>query len=362
MKGKGRYLIFALICVFSLFLTTIIVVKHANAAEYTWSFAQPWTRPLTDASFTNFCDRVTKYSDGRIEVKFFPNGQLGGHDESFHAIQEGCLEIGVFSPYPTLIPGGCVPNMTWIIVNWDEMRLAYCQPDGILYRVMQDAFEEVGGHLLFACSQGAYGLGNNKRPIRTVNDFTNMKLRVSASPGGVKTLINMGKGKGLMLETVPWGELYNALSRGVVDGCWTMWASLVEERHCEVLEYYSDLNFIWDSTYVVMNKELWDGLSEDLKKAVTKASLETEAEILAIQEEAERKFVEKLKEREGFTITWLTPEERDALREASDMAPMWEELCGEWLEKRYPGENMVKVIPAELQKIHEEVLAKKADK
>ena len=72
--------------------------------------------------------------------------------------------------------------------------------------------------------------------------------------------------------------------------------------------------------------------------------------------------VEKLKERQDFTITRLTPEERDALRAASDMGPMWQELCGKWLEKRYPGKDMVKVIPAELEKIHKEVLAKGAKK
>ena len=362
MKERKGYLIVALMCVLALSAVMAAGKPAAAAAEYTWSFAQPWTRLLTDASFTKFCERVKEYSGGRIEIKFFPSGQLGSHDENFHAMQEGSLEIGVFSPYPTLIPGGCVPNMTWIIVNWDEMRLAYRQPDGILYRVMKDAFDEVEGHMLFACSQGAYGLGNNKRPIRTTDDFANMKLRVSASTGGVKTLANMGKGKGLTLETIPWGELYNALSRGVVDGCWTMWASLVEERHCEVLKHFSDLNFIWDGTYVVMNKELWNKLPDDLKQAVTKASLETEAELLAVQEKAEKTFVEKLKERKDFTITRLTPEERDALRAASDMGPMWQELCGKWLEKRYPGKDMVKVIPAELEKIHKEVLAKGAKK
>ncbi|NCC47360.1 MAG: ABC transporter substrate-binding protein, partial [Bacteroidia bacterium] len=198
---RKKYWVFALVCSFLVFSAVTFNGTIAESAEYTWSFAQPWTRPLTDAVFTKFCERVKEYSGGRIEVNFFPSGQLGGHDENFHAMQEGSLEIGVFSPYPTLIPGGCVPNMTWIIVNWDEMRLAYRQPDGILYRVMKDAFEDVEGHLLFACSQGAYGLGNNKRPIRTTDDFTNLKLRVSASPGGVKTLANMGKGKGLICRS-----------------------------------------------------------------------------------------------------------------------------------------------------------------
>lgn len=357
MKNGRRLWGYALLSFGILFLG-ILEARQVMAAEYTWNFAQPWTRPLTDASFNKFCERVKEYSGSRIEVKFFPNGQLGGHDENFHALQEASLEIGVFSPYPTLVPGGCVPNMPWVIVNWDEMRLAYRQPDGILFRVMQDAFNDVDGHLLFVVSQGAYGLGNNKRPLRTPADLEKLKLRVSASPGGVKSLANMGKGRGVTLETIPWGELYNALSRGVVDGCWTTWASLVEERHNEVLKYFSDLNFIWDGTYVVINKEIWDGLPEDLKNAVRKASLETEADLIAVQQAAEREFIGKLKNCKNFSVTWLTPEERDAFKSASKMGPMWEELCGPWINTRYPGQNMLQTIVDELEKNHREVIAR----
>lgn len=343
-------------CFWVALLLLTVFASCAPAAEYTWSFAQPWSRPLTDSVFTKFCDRVKEYSGGRIEIKFFPNGQLGGHDESFHALQEGSVEMGVFSPYPTLIPGGCVPNMTWCIVSWEEMKLAYKQPDGILYRVMSDAFDEVGGHLLFACSQGAYGIGNNKRPIRKPEDFANLKMRVSASPGATMTLANIGRGLGLTLETIPWGDLYNALSRGVVDGCWTMWASLVDERHCEVLKYYTDTNHSWDTTYVAMNKALWDGLPEDLKQALTKASLETEAELIEVQKGAEGGYIKKLEETKNFEITWLTDEERQVLMDKSNVGPMWEELCGPWLNKRYPGQDMVRKVQEELEKNHQQAI------
>ena len=98
MKGRKSCLLFALACVLALSAAVVSAGRPASAAEYAWSFAQPWTRPLTDAAFTKFCDRVKEYSGGRIEIKFFPSGQLGTHDESFHAMQEGSLEIGVFSP------------------------------------------------------------------------------------------------------------------------------------------------------------------------------------------------------------------------------------------------------------------------
>jgi TRAP-type C4-dicarboxylate transport system substrate-binding protein len=125
----------------------------------------------------------------------------------------GSEALGVFAPYVNLVPGGMLNWMPWTIENWEECKVAFMPPDGILYKVMQKAWNEVGMHQLFVVSQGAYGLANNARPLRSPDDLKNLKMRVSASLASVKMLGNMGKGTGMTMETIPWAELYNALSR-----------------------------------------------------------------------------------------------------------------------------------------------------
>lgn len=350
----GLFLVFGLVGV-------ILSGSAFAKAKYSWTFSQPWTRPLSNKGFKLFCEKVNEYSDGQIEIQFFADGLLGSHNEAFHGMQDGSITMGVFSPYVSLIPGGMLNWMPWAIENQEEAKIAYASPDGILYKVVEEAWNEVDGHLLFNVSQGSYGLGNNERPIRTPEDLENLKMRVSSSLGFVKALGNMGEGTGMTMQTVAWGELYNALSRGVVDGCWSMWPSLVEERHYEVLKYYSDLNFCWDNQNVVINKEIWEELPEDLKNAVNKAAKEAEEYLYELQAQAEGDFIKYLSEQKNFTIVRLTAEEREAFREKSNMSAVWEELCSPWLEKHYPGQNMTAKILEELNRIHEEVLARKSN-
>ncbi|HPI98633.1 MAG TPA: TRAP transporter substrate-binding protein DctP, partial [Synergistales bacterium] len=183
----------------------------------------------------------------------------------------------------------------------------------------------------------------------------NLKLRVSSSLGFVRTLENMGKGSGMTLQTVPWAELYNALSRGVVDGCWSMWPSLVEERHYEVLKYYTALDFAWDANNVTVNKEKWDALPQEFRDAINKAAKIAEEHQYELQRRAVRKHMEWLSRQPNFEITFLTPQERSVFREKANMPAIWEELAKPWLDKAFPGENMTQKVQEELEKIRKQV-------
>lgn len=355
MKRLGRKVIgiAVALCVFGMIGTA------SAAPEYKWKFGVAWPRPTQNEYQKKFCDLVNKYSNGRIDLKYYPDGQLGTHDEHFHAVQDGSVQIAMFAPYVNLIPGGMLNWMPWTIESWDEAKIAFESGKGILWKVMEDAYNEVGMHMLYQTSFGAYGIGNRERPIRKPEDFKNLKMRVSASLGLVRALENMGKGYGMTLQTIPWSDLYDALSKGVVDGCWSMWPSLVEERHGEVLKYYSDMNFCWDVNNVAINKETWDKLPKDLKDAVNKAALEVEAELYAKQQSLEEEYKKKLSEIKGFQLVKLTPEEREVFRKRSNTPAAWDELCKPWLDKKYPGQNMTQKIQDELQRIHEQVAAKK---
>lgn len=323
-------------------------------AEYKWRFASAWTEKERNESLALFCDLVGVYSNGKIQMKFQPSGLLGNHDEIFHAVRRGEIEMGVFAPYVTLVPGGMLNWMPWTIGNYDEAAIAYAAPNGIIYRTMDDAWEEVGFKLLFSNPNGAYGIGNRTRPLKTPEDFKNLKLRVSASLGFVRALENMGKGSGMTLQTIPWADLYNALERGVVDGCWSTWTSLVELRHHEVLKYYTDLGFSWECSNVAMNRKLWDKLPKDLKDTITRAARIAEERDFEAHRRSDREYEKKLVAT-GLKIYYPTPEERELFRKKANMPAVWQELCKPWLDKRYPGQNMTQKIQDELERIRAEV-------
>ena len=341
-----------IILIFSAFAATLFsgLSFAKDKAQYRWRFGSPWTQKIRNESISLFCELVNKYSDGRIKIQFQSSGLLGTHDEIFHAVRDGSTEMGVFAPYVSIVPGGMLNWMPWTISTFEEAAIAYAQNEGILFRVMDDAYGEVGHKLLWNSYGGPFGIGNRRRPIKTPDDFKNLKMRVSSSLGAVKTLENMGKGTGMTLQTIPWADVYNALQTGVVDGCWTQYASLVEMRHFEVMKYYTALDWFWDAGNITMNRKIWNQLPQDLKEAIQKAGREAEERDIFAYKKANENYRKEL-EASGTEIYYPTSEERDLFRKKADMPSVWREVADPWIDKKYPGQNMSEKIQDEIEKI-----------
>ena len=112
MDHRSRFssAFFAFLLVFALVFSVVSTSEAAQKAEYKWKLGIPWSRPAVDENLKLFCQLINEYSGGRIEVKYYPDGQLGTHDETFHAVRKGDVAMGLFAPYVNLVPGG--------MVNW----------------------------------------------------------------------------------------------------------------------------------------------------------------------------------------------------------------------------------------------------
>jgi TRAP-type C4-dicarboxylate transport system substrate-binding protein len=91
-----------------LFLVWVVLpaVADAGQPEYRWRAGSAWTQKTRNESVQLFTELVSKYSNGRIQIRFQHSGLLGTHDELFHAVREGSVDMMVVSPYVNLVPGG----------------------------------------------------------------------------------------------------------------------------------------------------------------------------------------------------------------------------------------------------------------
>lgn len=346
--GKNYLVCIILISVFLLFTITSSV---AAETEYKWKLAHPNVREIQNDTMELFSELAGVYSNGKMEIEFYPNGILGEHDEIFHAVQEGSIEMAALYPYTNLVPNGTIDGMCWATQTFDQGAVLYNPSHGMLFKVMSAAYKEAGMHLLFTIVDGIYGIGNNVRPIKTPDDFKNLKWRVSGTLGYVKTFENMGKETGMTLATIPWSELYNSLDRGVVDGCWATWGSMVEERHMEVLKYYTALDLQFSVNYIVINEEMWDNLPLELQEALNKAG-----EIAGIYNyETYRRAVANFKSEiteSGCEIYYPTPGELELFREKSNIPAVWKELFAPSIEKLFPNQNMPQKVLDEINRVY----------
>jgi len=204
-----------------------------------------------------WADTLEKATEGRIKIKIYPGGQLGGEKELVEQLQMGTLDLTKVSSagLEAFVPQMKVLGMPYLFGSKDHK-----------WKVLNSA---VGKELLAAGSdRGLIGIGfyeagersfyTKGGPIKTPADLKNLKIRVIKSP----MAINLLKTLGASPTPISWGELYTALQQGTVDGAENNPPSFVSARHYEVCKYYSLDKHTSPMDVVLAGKKAWDKLTE----------------------------------------------------------------------------------------------------
>ena len=204
-----------------------------------------------------WADTLNKATDGRIVIKIYPGGQLGGEKELIEQLQMGTLDLTKVSSagLEAFVPQMKVLGMPYLFKSKEHK-----------WKVLNSAF---GKELLAAGSdRGVVGIGfyeagersfyTKDRPIRTPADLKNLKIRVIKSPMAISLLKIMGASP----TPISWGELYTALQQGTVDGAENNPPSFVSARHYEVCKYFSLDKHSSPMDVVLAGKKAWDKLTD----------------------------------------------------------------------------------------------------
>jgi tripartite ATP-independent transporter DctP family solute receptor len=219
-----------------------------------------------------FAKTVAEKSGGSIEVKVFPNSQLGSAREGLEGVLSGTIQAvkvtsGELSAYS---PKFLVFSLPYMFTNKKEVFAAL---DGKLGDILKGELEKQGFKLVAFYDTGFRSIFNDKRPIKTVADLKGLKIRVINDPVMIETFNTLGA----LATPLPYGELYTALKQGVVDGAEQPPVALYAMKFYEVSKCFSLTNHFYDLNLVVMSKSLFDRtLSPSQQKAVLEAGKATE--------------------------------------------------------------------------------------
>ncbi len=216
-----------------------------------------------------FKETVESKSNGTIEVKLYPSLQLGGLREMLEATKLGNQEIVVCTPAwgSAFIPQLSVLSFPYM---FDSDATAYRLLDGEIGRELGAYADKAGFRILGFPTFGYRQVTNNVRPIRTVEDFAGIKLRLQSDPVHIATLKALGANPVAMNPA----ELYSALQQGVVDGQENSTTSTYLNKWHEVQKYLSLTKVFYDSWAIFMNKRFFDNLSAEHKSIITDAARE----------------------------------------------------------------------------------------
>jgi tripartite ATP-independent transporter DctP family solute receptor len=244
------------------------VPRFAHAAEFSFKYGHnlPVTHPLHIRA-QEAADRIAKESNGRVEIKIFPNNQLGGDTDMLAQVRSGGIDL--FTPsalvVATLVPLAAINAVGFAFADYAQVWKAM---DGGLGAHVRAALAKVRLHAFEKMwDNGFRQTTTSNKPIDAAKDFDGLKIRVPVSP----LSIAMFKALGASPTSLQFSEVYTSLQTKVVDAQENPLPIIQVAKLYEVQKYCSLTNHIWDGFWMIMNGASWERLPDDLKKIVSTA-------------------------------------------------------------------------------------------
>lgn len=290
--------------------------------------------------------RIEEATNGRVKVITYPSGSLFKQKDVITAIENGLTDIGTFAI--AQFPG--VFNL--IEVMFLPFLHEKPSPDSLpsydvnsrvvteLIEMIPELQEEWSRYkLLYASGQEDYLIATRKKPVLTLEDLKGLKIRIAGRYPS-KVISALGGAPVTMMS----GDLYDAASKGVVDGSMVMTDNIDSYNIHHVLPYWTAAPF-WNSIFVmVMNKEKWESLPGDIQEQIMSVSgLEGavfQAYVRFGDEAVARRDELQKKDNRFVTMYELSEEEILRWKEIAG-PPIWKEWVEEMEEKGLPGQKVL---------------------
>jgi tripartite ATP-independent transporter DctP family solute receptor len=248
---------------------SVIGMPHiARAAEIELKYGNnlPLSHPLNIRAL-EAANRVKAETNGRVEIKIFPNNQLGGDTDMLSQVRNGGITF--FTPsalvIATLVPVAAINAVGFAFADYDQVWKAM---DGALGAHVRAAISKVN---LYAFEKiwdnGFRQMTTSGKPIEAAKDMASLKIRVPVSP----LSLSMFKALDSAPTSLQFSEVYTSLQTKVVDAQENPLPIIQVAKLYEVQKHCALSNHIWDGFWFIANGRAWNGLPDDVKKIVSGA-------------------------------------------------------------------------------------------
>ncbi len=266
-----------------------------------------------------FAELLAEKTGGEITLQMFHGGTLGSQPDAIEQVRLGGLEIGNFNLGP-VGPIAAEANVVSLPFIFKDVPHMFRVLEGEGGKMIADGMAAKGLVVLAWYDAGARSFYNAEKPINVPADVAGMKVRVMNNDLYSGMISQLGGNPSPMA----FAEVYQALKTGVVDGAENNWPSYESTGHYEVAGHYSLSQHLIIPECLCINTDVYNGLSDEMKAAVTEAAVESaqlQRELWTARETASRKKVEAA----GI----VTNEVADKAPFQEAMAPVYEAYLSE---------------------------------
>lgn len=241
---------------------------------------------------------------GEIEVVFFDQGSVGTERQLLENVYFGVMEVVQVNPsvLTTIEPAFNLLDLPYLFVSEEHHERVLNGPVGEVF------LERLRKHDLLGL--GFYGLGfrnmfyrgRNGRCASTPADLRGMKMRVIESP----TMIEAINAMGASATPVPFSELYQAMTTGVVDGADNAARVFVSSRFNETgANCFTRTEHFTNQQILVANADWFDSLEPKYQRRLMEVARSIVAPFDSLWEEAEAEAYVRM-ESLGVTVNDVT--------------------------------------------------------
>jgi TRAP-type C4-dicarboxylate transport system substrate-binding protein len=261
VKKKGFAIVIGIVCLMFMFSTSPVDKAHAQGKVINLKIANYFPPPSKQSKITEeFGAELESRSGGRIKVQFFGGGSLLKAPAMFKGIETGITDIGYSHVYYT--PGRMpVSELIGLPIGtptaWVAAHMAY----DFYEKFKPKEFNTV--KVLCMHGNGPSLILANK-PIENLEAMKGLIIRAPDISGECVAAL------GGTPAPTPMMEVYDAISKGVINGVWAPYETLKTFRFAEVTKYVADC---WEigsvyPFYLAMNKNSYNKLPRDLQDLV----------------------------------------------------------------------------------------------
>ncbi|MDS9469068.1 TRAP transporter substrate-binding protein [Paracoccus sp. MBLB3053] len=279
-------------------VATAFIAKGARAAT-TLRYGHMHTpNSIAGAQAQWFADAVSEKTGGELAIQIFPNSQLGKLQELAEAVSTGTIAFShntagaigsLYAPFAAF-------DTPYLYRDVDHLLKVMSSESPVMQDLNQGLIGASGTRALYAFYFGTRQLTANQA-IKKPADLSGIKIRSIPFPIYMATV----EGLGAVPVPVDWSEVPTALATGVVAGQENPLNVLVSANLADVQSHLMLTGHISAAQVVMMNDDVWNGLSDAHKEAVARAAEETRAKATAEMLAAEENDLATLRGK-GMTV------------------------------------------------------------
>lgn len=319
---------------------TVSTPTQAEVKPIILKLPTPWApsdkgRPSVLTAWGN---QVEQKSGGKLKLQIYWSESFGKEAESLALTRTGAAELGQVAPirtpaelslwlYAHILPFTYTDAMKLVEQAW---KIYESVP------ALRQQLEAQNQTLLWLGPASSFHIMTRNTPINKLEDLRGLKI---GQIGGSSA--QWLQAVGAIPVTIPTGEVYDALQKGVFDGRMSMYSHVTQFGWQGLIKYFIDssITTLVAPIYTI-NLDVWKKLEPSLQKLMLDTGRQAESatwDVLVAEDAAAIKVMED----KGVNISKLPEIERTKLREHPQVKDLADKWVKEMQDKGLPGRQVM---------------------